>query len=640
MKRLETILEQKEFDFSGIYNHLKTLQQVISENPQNASLCMPAFYHLYNDKIAHSSDLRPTLLETYSSIITNLSLPDIQQSFDKINSEGKDYLIIECTSKVLKSRPELSDFLYEQIKNKSQNITQNNRYSYLQALTSVIIASENNQALQILDESLSLSPDIKLELIKKLPSIYKEKPDISENIWKTITSLRPQSASELSVLYNNLSQICGSSPDKIPESMAIAKQYILSPQNDNTSLKNAYTFLGTLKTHNEYRQEIDDIIHQGLMHPNNSKESRRQAHRIIGNYEELCSTISIGQRMEKDDSNPIGWKNINKIPVDEPCVLFLGGDGTTSDKAANGYLKSVEKLLEKEQITENINLYSVVYDFGSWDDRDIVFNKNNARTKLMQDYKRQVRTRSPLNDDTVNPRYIKRIFDIAFLPRLADENGQRLSTEQATQNIRNLNIIAHCHGAYTFLKLEEMMTTKMKELGYKSDERQSIQKQLLCIAHAPYCPLGVSKSSLISFCSAKDYEVSHHNNFQQQIMALNQQKEMKLSYFPNQQGEVFICSGMGEGVEEHNFIGYELNQKGLSNEGKAILAFSGKAITNGLKKSINKELLTDTQTLICDEDDNYKRIFNATAENGKKIYKKILSQSILKHKIVKQQIDK
>ena len=147
-------------------------------------------------------------------------------------------------------------------------------------------------------------------------------------------------------------------------------------------------------------------------------------------------------------------------------------------------------------------------------------------------------------------------------------------------------------------------------------------------------------SSLISFCSAKDDEVSHHNNFQQQIMALNQQKEMKLSYFPNQQGEVFICSGMGEGVEEHNFIGYELNQKGLSNEGKAILAFSGKAITNGLKKSINKELLTDTQTLICGEDDNYKRIFNATAENGKKIYKKILSQSILKHKIVKQQIDK
>ena len=83
-----------------------------------------------------------------------------------------------------------------------------------------------------------------------------------------------------------------------------------------------------------------------------------------------------------------------------------------------------------------------------------------------------------------------------------------------------------------------------------------------------------------------------------------------------------------------------MNQKWLSNEGKAILAFSGKAITNGLKKSINKELLTDTQTLICDEDDNYKRIFNATAENGKKIYKKILSQSILKHKIVKQQIDK
>ena len=526
--------------------------------------------------------------------------------------------------------------MYKELKKSSQNINANNQYWYVSALKSIITASSPNNSLKILNESMSLVPGIQSEIMEFLPSIYQQKPEISEDIWKIITTTAPNDSSQLSILYKNLSQICSTSPDRIDAALAIIKQHISSSQNDAGSLKSAYKSLESMRTHEKFKNEIDNIINMGLSNPNNSKESGKVAHRILGNYEELCSSISIGRRVEKDEENPMGWKNIDEIQPTETCVLFLGGDGAISDKKANGYLKSLEQLFQREQMNEDIALYSVVYDFGDWDDRDIVFDANNARTHLMQTHKRNVKIRSTLNDDTMNPRYIKKIFDTAFLPRISDTDGKRISTEEAMQNIRKLNIVAHCHGAYTFLKLEEMMTAKMKELGYTKQEQQQIQKQLLCVAHVPYCPLGISKSTLISFCSAQDDRVSHYNNFHTEIVKLNTQGEMKLSYFPEKQGNVFICSSLGENVEQHDFIGYAINQKGLSNEGKAILALSGKAIVNGVRGSIKNEPLADTETLICGQDDNLKKIFNKIKENGKAIYNKILYNSIQRHKVAQQ----
>lgn len=636
MDTIKAILEQNEFSFSDVANHLKTLQELISQNPSNSSLYLPAFYHISNDKLAQSSDLRPSLTMTYVAFLSNLSQSEIKDSFDIIKSQGNDWIIARCTSDVLKSRPELSGLMYEEFKKSSQNISTNNQYGYVSALTSIIMASSTDESLKILNESLSLYPAIQSKLMENLPSIYQSKPELSENIWEIISTTTPKTSSEYSTLYKNLSQICSTSPDRIDDSLAIIKQHILSSQNDAASLKSVYKSLESMRTHEKFKNEIDNIISLGLSNPNNSRETRKVAHRILGNYEELCSSISIGQRVKKDEENPIGWKNIDEIQPTETCVLFLGGDGTISDKRANGYLKSLEQLLNKEQMDEDIALYSVVYDFGGWDDRDIVFNANKARSHLMQTHKRNIKNKHPLNDDTINPRYIKKIFDTAFLPRISDKDGKRISTKEAMQNIRKLNIVAHCHGAYTFLKLEEMMSDKMKELGYTKQEQEQIQKELLCVAHAPYCPLGVSKSTLISFCSAQDDEVSHYNNFQTEIVNLNKQGEMKLSYFPEKQGNVFICSSLGEGVEEHNFIGYDINQEGLSKEGKAILALSGRAIVNGVRGSIRNEPLTNTETLVCGQDDKYKKVFNKIKENGKAIYNKILYNTLQKHKIAQQ----
>lgn len=82
--------------------------------------------------------------------------------------------------------------------------------------------------------------------------------------------------------------------------------------------------------------------------------------------------------------------------------------------------------------------------------------------------------------DEYNPQYVDSLFEKAILPRISSLNGkEKLSVEEACKRIRKLNIVAHCHGAYVALKLEEKMQAKMNELGYSNEERKQIQSQML-----------------------------------------------------------------------------------------------------------------------------------------------------------------
>lgn len=45
------------------------------------------------------------------------------------------------------------------------------------------------------------------------------------------------------------------------------------------------------------------------------------------------SSIEIGMRTDKTEANPYGYVKVAFIPEDEVCVLYLGGDGTDTDRA-------------------------------------------------------------------------------------------------------------------------------------------------------------------------------------------------------------------------------------------------------------------------------------------------------------------
>ena len=230
------------------------------------------------------------------------------------------------------------------------------------------------------------------------------------------------------------------------------------------------------------------------------------------------------------------------------------------------------------------------------------------------------------NPEISNPEYIDRLFEKTILYRIS-ENGQKLPVEEAQRRIRKLNIVAHCHGAYVFLKLEEIMQQKLKDLGYTPKEASDIQKQLLCVAYAPYAPLGVSKSTMISFASAKDTEIWHQNTFHQQIRDLNQKGELNFSYFPDKKGDIFVAPSVIKNEKEeleHNFSNCISPYHELTKDGQNMLRFSRNAIVNGIKSSILNIPLGNIQSLVCGENLTAREIFQQALENGLKTYQNML----------------
>lgn len=76
----------------------------------------------------------------------------------------------------------------------------------------------------------------------------------------------------------------------------------------------------------------------GLQNAANDTVSRKTAWRLLGDYDNLCSRVSFCRRVEKSADNEFGLQRVETIDAGELGVLLLGGDGTRSEKALNGYL--------------------------------------------------------------------------------------------------------------------------------------------------------------------------------------------------------------------------------------------------------------------------------------------------------------
>lgn len=371
------------------------------------------------------------------------------------------------------------------------------------------------------------------------------------------------------------------------------------------------------------------------------------------------SHIIIGQRIEKTPENSYGFKHVGAIPPDEVALLFLGGTGTEVDKgadrSANGYLSTLEEYLKGHGLEEilqqqgkdtdlkkSIGLYSVIYNFGKNINGEIVCDKNMARAKLYADHKQYLSSNkekikkdiAKLDEETKDPHYVDELFEKAFLSRICDEKGKKLPFDEACRRVRNLTVCAHCHGAYTFLKIEEKMQQKMQQLGYSKEERTKIQGQLFCIALAPDAPLGISKSKMISFASVYDKTINgniyQRNNFKNVIKGIidyETEKRVdisltKLAYLSGRRGEVFLVKNLyKEGKEnreiEHNF---SINPKySLTKQGNILFFIAISSIAEGIKSSLKKTPITTTKDLFLSIFKNDKRAastFEILKRNG------------------------
>lgn len=635
-------------DFFQIEELVCKIDKVSNENYHEALECLinfsktqtSAWYFLSSPEI---------LSKTYFHIYERLSEQEIVSSWSKFPQKWRQ-IYLKNVKDMIEKHPNLTSFFFDEAIKDYDNTDEDSKSSAACTISNILSSAKKQLAYSLLEKGLEKSQELRISLIETFEKLYYLNPSLATLIEEKIWSFKPQNPKEYTILFRNLAAFIDIDFEKIDRCLTVINQHISDQNMDASSLNAAYHTLGLIRKFKTDKSEVDRIFLKGLQSPANNNLSRKNAYRHMGRIEELYSQATLGQRIEKSTDNEFGWRPIDQISETETCVLYLGGNGTETDKQANGYLKAVEDLMIRNNLKDKVALYAAVYDFGAFEDKEFVFDDEIARRKLMEDYKRGVRKSRETSkiewveqryrqakrmEDNIHPRYVKQIFDHAVLPRLVDKNGQKLPFGEAALRIRKLNIAAHCHGAYTFIKLEELMQQKMTELGYKSQEKADIQREFLCIALNPDAPLGVSKSTMISFCSAWDDETHHRNNFQNQVQHLALNNQLPFSYFPERQGNVFICSHLSENpqlINEHNFIGYNNKQNGLTNDGKSLILLEGNALISGVKNSLEGGRLPDIQTLVCAEDPKVVALFKMAKENGAKVWNR-MTQSLRSKKM-------
>ena len=595
----------------------------------DTSLLLNEFYENLNlyDNLAGGckADGLPIAIETYQNILLQLPYSDLQESIKHIYETRPEFITRDSLliTAVIKKHPKIAEFLFNTLFEKLPASDANSVYIVLKSLFTIIKNADKKTSALLADKILNTPQNIQ-KIIREqyIAGLYIDAPHLRKKLFKIMTDNSIDN-------YANFVKI-------IQHDKSIAKACLnMTEQDLKNHLLNQETVSqmilllvalseipGTKKQSTELLKQLSK--QKSLL----TATSFRNASRKLGNTQELRSSFQIGKRVPKTETNKSGWQTTNTIPINEPSVLFLGGDGTLGAQQANGYAKQIERLFNNNNLTENIGIYSIAYDFGDTSrDPNFANNPKTSRNILMQQHGRKTKPKKSTSIDDINPRYIQQIFDTIFLPRIS-KNNERISTSDAIQNIRNITIAAHCHGGYTFLKLEELMQNKMIELGYTSAERSEIQQQLLCVAYAPYCPLGVSKSTFISFASVNDFEVEHNNFFHSNIQLTAANNDFEIAWFPDKQGNFFMVKNLYEKhFSDHDFHGFPENISYFSKGGKILIIFESNAIINSVKSAIKKTKISSVKELVTGGDDSLGLEFETAKQNGATIYKQILDNA-------------
>lgn len=241
--------------------------------------------------------------------------------------------------------------------------------------------------------------------------------------------------------------------------------------------------------------------------------------------------------------------------------------------------------------------------------------------------------------NTFSDDYINELFCRTILPRITDDKGNRLDTQTAMRRIRKINIVAHCHGGFVALELENRTAQMMRALGYTPNEITNILSQLLVVAHAPACPVGKTKSRFISFFSAYDSIVDRPNNWVAQYMAENinpkTQDDPKLlppSFLDGKNGNTFLIhnaffmlpSHRPDTESEHDNTAYKPDVH-QTDDGQLVTKIARNILTAGIQNSLSSEFvpLPPTAELVSDNDQEMRQKFAQMQSNGRQFMKDV-----------------
>lgn len=261
-----------------------------------------------------------------------------------------------------------------------------------------------------------------------IDNVYRQHPELTDKVFEIIKKNKDSKC-----FFAVLADIAVFDENKAEEALCCMHARVQEGPVDEFLLQKYYDKMKAVCDKlPKFKHLAQEFCREALCLPQNNKNCKKLAARLLEDEQSLYSQVSIGEKTEKSTSNPFGYHKVERIGADEVCVLFIGGNGTRDDKAAHGYIKPAVELLKEYDLDKSVSVYGTTYDFGDY------FNTDQALDAQMQKYGHKSRfvdgVFESVHDETKNPQFIKQIFDMFILPRISRLNGKiRLPAEEAAK---------------------------------------------------------------------------------------------------------------------------------------------------------------------------------------------------------------
>ena len=189
------------------------------------------------------------------------------------------------------------------------------------------------------------------------------------------------------------------------------------------------------------------------------------------------------------------WQNIEELGILKNYhrkVVIFPGDGTDTDRAANGFAKIIDSVFQKNEKPE---IYSLVYRDSSPCYAHRLYMQ--ADTNHLND------SRYPLG--RAPQPYLDTFYQEQILPLISQKSGkERIPLKEAAQYLRSTTIVTHCHGSTVLLDIEKKLKQSMQELGYSKSEQAFFLNQVVSINFCSSMPLEQTQTSALHIISQAD----------------------------------------------------------------------------------------------------------------------------------------
>ncbi len=195
----------------------------------------------------------------------------------------------------------------------------------------------------------------------------------------------------------------------------------------------------------------------------------------------------------------------------KPTVFYFGGQLTSHHDLACCGARFLERLAEPLKITrDKADFIGVCYQGLTVEEANAekLYLRRRHQGKLSVSDKNKSDAFDFDDERLQYPTYLREFYEYYFKPLIAQKtpNGdfEKLPVETAQKNMRNVNIIAHSHGACAAALFGDLLNEKMIELGYDKTECTRIQQQIFLLNAGSMVQFGTSKFTTINFISRAD----------------------------------------------------------------------------------------------------------------------------------------